>query len=147
MDPDGRSGARSHQIDTSRRVDDTPGMRFVVLCLLVLARIAAADGFTLHGTVTGKGKPVADATVTLRGVSVQAMVCKSPYPCKNPPPSPPPIKEPRTATTGADGSFEFPDLPKGNYNVEIAATGWRTVSKPLTLSATREIAIKLQPRR
>ncbi|MDQ1656828.1 MAG: hypothetical protein QOD41_1911 [Cryptosporangiaceae bacterium] len=59
---------------------------------------------TLRGTVTSGGQPLAGVTVTAGG-TVQ-----------------------RTASTGADGSYDFPVLAAGDYTVSAAKYGYRTAS-------------------
>lgn len=41
----------------------------------------------------------------------------------------------RRAITGASGQFRFADLPAGNYVVEVVASGFRSASQAITLSA------------
>ncbi len=46
----------------------------------------------------------------------------------------------RTSTTNADGFYSFPDLVPGNYNVQVVATGFSTVTKQDILLQVQQAA-------
>src|ERR1019366_7507858 len=53
----------------------------------------------------------------------------------------------RTATTGADGGYQFTMLPPGSYRVKFEAAGFKTLEIPsATIGATRAVVDgKLEP--
>ena len=64
-----------------------------------------------HGQVTFNGLPVPGATVTVtQGKSVS------------------------TTVTDAQGSYSFPDLPDGDWTVQIEMTGFATVRQTVTVN-------------
>ena len=51
------------------------------------------------------------------------------------------------ALTGPDGHFEFPDLPAGEYTIQVETVGYRLLKRTLALNATEttELEIVLSP--
>jgi hypothetical protein len=53
----------------------------------------------------------------------------------------------RTQTTEADGSYNFPGLPPGNYNVEFSASGFKTIDHrgvTVNVASTRTLDVKME---
>ena len=92
----------------------------VLLCLLIpsfaLAQSAATGALT--GTVTDPtGSVVPNATVTATSETAQS----------------------RTATTGANGSYEITLLPPGHYRVRFEAAGFQSVEVPAVTVTVTEV--------
>ncbi|HJZ79955.1 MAG TPA: TonB-dependent receptor, partial [Pyrinomonadaceae bacterium] len=49
----------------------------------------------------------------------------------------------RTATTGADGSFQFNDVPPNSYQLTISASGFETATQTLVVRASVPINLKI----
>ncbi|HLH32007.1 MAG TPA: carboxypeptidase-like regulatory domain-containing protein, partial [Terriglobia bacterium] len=78
--------------------------------ILVLVTVASVFGQVATGTILGvvadpSGGAIAGATVTVSNPSTGLT---------------------RTFTSESDGSYRFPDLPVGTYNVEVRRSGFRT---------------------
>ncbi|MGA3372850.1 MAG: TonB-dependent receptor [Terracidiphilus sp.] len=70
---------------------------------------------TIHGIVHDpEHRPIAGAQVTLQAAD-SAFILR--------------------ATTGSDGTFELPQAPIGVYRLEVTASGFATVSQPLTVAS------------
>jgi len=96
-------------------------LRFVVICILLLSALAAAQTFrgTILGTVTDpSGAVVGGATVKVKnqGTGLE-----------------------RTTTTSADGSYSVPELPIGTYSVSVSQSGFQT---SITSSVEVNVAIE-----
>src|SRR5258708_11038825 len=89
---------------------------FAVLFLVVLAMPAAAQQ---TGSIQGKVSDVSGGV--LPGVTVEARSGVLPGP--------------RVTVTGADGPFELPQLPPGDYTVTFTLSGMQT--------ATRKVRVQL----
>jgi hypothetical protein len=101
----------------------------VVLVLAVASFLfaQAQPAGTLTGTLTDpSGAVVANATVTVTNID---------------------NGQTRTATTGADGGYQFTVLPPGNYRVKFEAAGFKTLEVPsATVGAARAVVDgKLEP--
>ena len=85
----------------------------VVFCLLFTSVLIAQNGAgQSSGKVTdASGNAVANVTVTATNLDTG---------------------QARTATTGADGTYNFDQLPSGNYRVKFEAAGFNTVEIPST---------------
>ncbi|MGA2213567.1 MAG: carboxypeptidase-like regulatory domain-containing protein [Bryobacteraceae bacterium] len=98
---------------------------FVAVCLLLvlawsLTAQTAATG-ALQGTVTdASGAVIPNATVSLTSTATG---------------------QERTATTGADGTYRFPLLPPGNYDLKFTATGFKTAEAKGTVVNVTEIPV------
>jgi hypothetical protein len=92
---------------------EVPGLAFLICVSVVLVpfvKAQSADSGVLTGKVTDpSGAVVANATVTATGIATRQM---------------------RNATTGADGSYRFEDLPRGRYQLKFEATGFKTSEVP-----------------
>ena len=94
-------------------------LRLVVICVLLISAIAAAQTFrgTILGTVTDPaGNVVSGATVKVKNLGTGLE---------------------RTTTTTADGSYLVPELPIGNYSVTVTQSGFQT---SLTTSVVVDVA-------
>ena len=83
-------------------------LRLVVICVLLVSVIAAAQTFrgTILGTITDpSGNVIAGATVKAKNLGTGLE---------------------RTTTTSGDGSYSIPELPIGNYTVTITQSGFQT---------------------
>ncbi|MGD0774380.1 MAG: carboxypeptidase-like regulatory domain-containing protein [Candidatus Solibacter sp.] len=95
---------------------------FIGLVVSVAASLFAQT--QAAGTLTGKltdasGAVVANATVTATNID---------------------NGQTRTATTGADGGYQFTTLPPGNYRVKFEAQGFKTLEiASATIGATRAV--------
>lgn len=84
-----------------------------------LLQSCAKDEVETTGTIYGivndsdNGEPIQDAHVAL-----------SPYG--------------KTANTGSDGSYEFPDLQPGQYTIQISKTGYKTNTKRIMVVASEK---------
>jgi len=105
---------------------------FVSLFLFLLAASFGADLFaqaigTIRGTVTDKnGARVTDVTVTATNVETRAT---------------------RTAVTNAEGIYDFPDLPIGNYSLETRRDGFETQKREgvrLLTGQTVDLAVQIE---
>jgi hypothetical protein len=85
----------------------------VVFCLVFTSVLIAQNGAgQLSGKVTeASGNAVANVTVTATNLDTG---------------------QARTATTGTDGTYNFDQLPSGNYRVKFEAAGFNTVEIPST---------------
>ncbi len=96
---------------------------FLALILLAAASIPAHGTVfaTLHGVVHDpQHRPVAAAQIALQAADSSFMV---------------------RATTSAEGAFTLPPAPIGVYRLTVAASGFATVTEPLTLaSGTNPVA-------
>src|SRR3984957_9075586 len=86
---------------------DAAGNTTTSAVVSVTVNNAAANNFSIAGTVTGPG--ASGTTVTLSGSAVAA------------------------TTTNTGGAYSFPDLPKGNYTVPVSHTGF--TFNPASLAA------------
>ena len=107
------------------RIDTFIGLLVICVASSLSAQTQAA------GTLTGKltdlsGAVVANATVTATNID---------------------NGQTRTATTGADGGYEFTMLPVGNYRVKFEAAGFKILEiASATVSTTQAVADgKLEP--
>jgi hypothetical protein len=85
------------------------GGALVVLAMLLLAGVAA-EAQTFRGTILGtvtdaSGAAIAGATVTVRNLDTGLV---------------------RTVNTAEDGSYSAPELPIGNYSVNVEKNGFKT---------------------
>ena len=100
----------------------------IVAVLLVPASALRAQtvGLTLSGTITGPAGPLVGATVAATNV-VTGQIIK--------------------VQTDALGAYSLPNLPQGNYQVSVSATGFESKVIPVTLGsdAGRTLAIALSP--
>src|SRR4029077_16553946 len=100
-------------------------VRRSIVCLaalLILAAIPVAAQLptgTILGTVKdSSGASIPGATVTLRNTDTNLT---------------------KTATTEQDGSYRFPELPVGHYEMKAEAAGFRTENRTgLTLEITQQ---------
>ena len=86
---------------------------FATLIISLLAFVPAAVAQITSGTITGvvtdtSGAAVAGANVTITSTQTGAV---------------------RTATTNAEGSFSFPELSPGIYNISVAKQGFKKVEQ------------------
>lgn len=106
--------------------------RSLILASLVLVLTIAPSAFAqkITGTITGvvtdnSGAVLPDASVTVTSVQTRAQ---------------------RTANTNADGSFSFPELNAGMYEISVTKTGFKKVEEKnveLHVSDITSVAIKL----
>jgi len=99
---------------------------FVVLIPLILCCCASAQSLTA-GTVTGtvvdpNSAIVPNATVTLSNAVTGYK---------------------RTVTTGADGGFQFNDVPPNNYSLSVSATGFEPATQTLQVRTSVPISVKV----
>lgn len=90
--------------------------RFLVLAsvlLLVSFPLVAQTTGTLTGSVTLDGEPLPGVTVTITSPSLQGT---------------------RVAVTDANGNYQFPALPPGNYNVRFNMEGMNDVTQNVRVS-------------
>lgn len=87
------------------------------LCALVMIASCGKDEENLNGTIhglvtdfTNANTPVAGSTVTLASKGL-------------------------TKTTGSDGRFEFGGIEPGTYTIQVAANGYQTTTKQVTVYA------------
>src|SRR5260370_8390851 len=90
--------------------------RFVLVGAATLFLVA----LSLYGQTAGTGAMVGTVTdssgAVIPGATVEAVNAST--------------GQPRTVTTGADGSYRFALLPPGDYNVKFSANGFKTVEVP-----------------
>src|SRR5688572_29649249 len=90
-----------------------------------LAASALAQGLTgqISGTVTDAGGGVMPgATVSIKNAGTNQV---------------------REAVTGGDGTFQFPDLLAGTYDITVAVQGFKTYEqKGIVLGATERVALR-----
>ncbi|MBM3788311.1 MAG: carboxypeptidase regulatory-like domain-containing protein, partial [Acidobacteria bacterium] len=84
-------------------------MRFPVRCLVSLLLTVAAYSQTFYGSIVGN---VTDATGASVGQAAVALTNTA-------------TGDRRTAQSGADGTYQFVNLPPGQYRVEVEKTGFR----------------------
>lgn len=100
----------------------------VFLFTFLLATAAFGQGTTssLAGTVTSDGAPLPGVTVTVSSPALQGT---------------------RTASTGDAGTYLFPALPPGQYNVTFELSGMQKVTQKVTLSLAQngraDVAMKV----
>ena len=98
-----------------------------VLGVILLAAISASAQLST-GTILGvvkdsSGASVAGATVTVTNVDTNFT---------------------RTGPTESDGSFRYPAMPVGNYEIRVTANGFQTLDrKGVTLEVSQEISLDL----
>ena len=105
-------------------------LRLVVICILLLSAIVAAQTFrgTILGTVTDpSGNLVSGATIKVKNLGTGLE---------------------RSTTTTPDGSYSIPELPIGNYSVTITQPGFQTsVTTDVVVNVATErrvdVALKL----
>jgi hypothetical protein len=115
------------------RFGNRPGAIPCVLAIWLLLQLVpsliaqtAGMGVLTGRVVDSSGNPVANATVTVTSVD---------------------NGQARSATTGADGSYRFDDLPLGNYRIKLEAAGFQTLEIPsATVDGTKPSVVdeKLQ---
>lgn len=97
----------------------------LLFCLFILGFIVTAfsQTGTIKGTVTAQGHALDYATVAL-------------------------LKTPYGTYTQADGSFEFPQLPMGDYTLEVTYLGYQAFRQTVSITVATPIAVavKLEPR-
>ncbi len=106
-------------------------LAFLVLALLLFP-CANANAQTFRGTILGtvtdsSGAAVAGATVTIKNVDTGLT---------------------RTVTTSDDGSYSAPELPIGNYSVNVSKEGFKEgviAGIKVEVSSERRIDVALQP--
>jgi hypothetical protein len=108
-------------------------MRFsrflAVLAMLLLASVSAFAQSTttgaLTGTVTSDGAPLPGATVTVTSPQAQGS---------------------RTAVSDANGNYNIPGLPPGDYTVRVELQGLQTVTRTtrVTLAGTTRVDADLR---
>jgi hypothetical protein len=106
-----------------RRIAEVVGLVLAVSSLFAQTQAAG----TLAGKLTDpSGAAIANATVTATNLD---------------------NGQTQTATTGADGGYQFAVLPPGNYRVRFDAAGFKTLEIPsATVGATRAVVDgKLEP--
>jgi hypothetical protein len=99
----------------------------VVFCLILVAAISLSAQLptgTILGTVRDQsGGVVPGASVTITNTDTSLT---------------------RTGTTGADGSYRFPALPVGHYQVQVAKEGFGALNRTgITLEVGQEAAIDI----
>lgn len=95
----------------------------LVLCISS-ALHAQSTGSTINGTIQGavvdqRGQAIPGATIAVTSGT----------------------NTPRTAVSGPDGKFSISGLPTGAYTVQVAATGFSTQEKNVTVSADSSAAL------
>ncbi len=100
-----------------------------LVCFSVLdqALLAQSDNGRVFGTVTDPtGAIISGATINLTSTGTGAI---------------------STQTSGGDGTFTFPSVPRGDYTVQVSHDGFQTLTQGFTLavSQVQEIVAKLQP--
>src|ERR1051326_7156854 len=101
----------------------------VLLCLIVslIGSLSVSGQSLTAGTVTGtvvdpNSAIVPSATVTL---------------------SNPVTGYKRTLTTGADGGFQFNDVPPNNYQLSVSASGFEPATQTLQVRTSVPISLKI----
>ncbi|MEO6259287.1 MAG: TonB-dependent receptor [Thermoanaerobaculia bacterium] len=100
---------------------------FLVVSIVSISALAQSiPTATLTGKVTAEGSGMPGVTVTVSSLSLQGA---------------------RTAVTTSAGDYLLPFLPPGNYNVTFDLSGMQTVSRRITLTATRtdQLNVELRP--
>jgi Carboxypeptidase regulatory-like domain/TonB dependent receptor-like, beta-barrel len=94
---------------------------FLVL-LIAIPALAQLPTGTILGTVKDpSGAAVPGATVAIKNVNTGST---------------------RTVTTAADGTYDVPELPVGNYQVQVSRTGFKTSTHSgITLTVTQQAVI------
>jgi hypothetical protein len=111
-----------------KRVGSTAGIFLMVLALMVslLARPSFAQlptGTIIVMVKDRSGGTVAGTTLTITSVDTSAA---------------------RTGTTDSDGSFRFPALPVGDYQIQASHSGFKTATrKGLTLTVSEEPVVDI----
>src|SRR5688500_2302058 len=100
------------------------GRAFLVAFLLILLTVTGrAAGVLLLGTVVDPaGTAIPGATVELlAGTRVAAKV-----------------------VSAADGSFRFPDVAAGNYEIRVTLSGFRQAVMPVTVGSTPPAPLRIR---
>src|SRR5260370_22083458 len=107
--------------------------RFVLVGTATLFLVA----LSLYGQTAGTGAMVGTVTdssgAVIPGATVEAVNAST--------------GQPRTVTTGADGSYRFALLPPGAYNVKFSANGFKTLEVPkvaVNVTETQKLEHKLE---
>lgn len=109
--------------------------------VLFTAAGASAQTSTVTGRVSNtRGGVIANAEVTLHQLPPPGQ------PAMRAMPNMPGMTPDKTATTGADGSFTFTQVPPGQYVVMADSTGFERASQELIVGAnTPAVALSLEP--
>jgi Carboxypeptidase regulatory-like domain/TonB dependent receptor len=100
--------------------------------ILLLLQVHIANGQTFRGTILGtitdsSGAAIAGATVTIKNLDTGLT---------------------RTVSTSADGSYAVPELPIGNYSVNVTAPGFKeevVTGVKVDVSTERRADVSLEP--
>jgi hypothetical protein len=107
------------------------------LAISLLAWRALAQTSSVGGRVTNRdGAPVADAQVSL---------VPPPSAMASMPGMRPGASADRTVRSGADGRFQFDQVPAGEYVLQVDAPGLSRSSQALTVPTTQTLAVSLEP--
>ncbi len=91
-----------------------------LLLLLQYLSVLAFGQYSLKGVVTGNGEPLPGSSIVIQGTFMG------------------------TSTNG-NGTFEFRNLKKGNYTVEISFVGFQNKEVQVELTQNKNVEITLEP--
>ena len=112
------------------------GVELAAIVTCLAASVASAQPSAVSGRVANaQGGVVANADVTLE-VSMPAMPGMPPMRTDAPPP--------RTARSGADGSFSLEQVPSGRYILLVDAPGFGRSSQEITVPAGQPFSVTLE---
>ena len=88
--------------------------------LLQLLVVAALGQHQLKGVITGSGEPLAGASVVILNTHYGV-------------------------SSGSDGSFEFKNLKKGEYEIRVSFMGFETKTLKTEVPVNQRLVLDLQP--
>lgn len=107
------------------------------LAISLAAWGASAQTSSVSGQVTNReGGPVADASISL--VPPPSAMASMPGMRRGAPTD-------RTVRSGADGVFQFDQVPPGQYVLQVDAPGLSRSSQQITVPTTQRLAVSLEP--
>src|SRR4051812_32244869 len=97
---------------------------FIMVCLSATAALAQATGGRVTGTVTdAAGAVVPNATVTLKSRATQQAL---------------------TTQSGDTGSYNFPNVAVGDYDLTVEAAGFQSAAQELKVVLNQETALNFK---
>ncbi len=89
---------------------------FAIVCLALVAPVAAQQSGSLSGRVTAEGQPLPGVAVTVTSPALQGQ---------------------RVDVTNASGDYQFPFLPAGEYTVRFVLDGFQTLEQKILVTVAQ----------